>query len=107
METPKLNTTYDFEFSDGSSVKMTLTFYALYQLKSRDKSLYDRYNRAMNAIGTGKGDELDSITLLYIAYVCENQSEENLMSEEEFIIKCGCDREAVGKAAKALTSAKN
>lgn len=107
METPKLNTTYNFEFSDGSSVKMTLTFYALYQLKSRDKSLYDRYNRAMNALGSGKGDELDSITLLYVAYVCANSAEENLMTEEEFIMKCGCDRAAIGRAASALTTAKN
>jgi hypothetical protein len=29
------------------------------------------------------------------------------MTEEEFIIKCGCDRAAIGKAAKALTSPKN
>lgn len=107
METPKLNTTYVFTFADGTSVPMTLTFYALYQLKSRDKALYDRYNKTMNVIGSGKSDELDSVFLLYIAYACANMGEENLMTEEEFIIKCGCDREAIGKAAKALTTAKN
>jgi hypothetical protein len=107
METPKLNTNYTFEFEDGTTAEMTLTFYALYQLKSRDKGLYERYNKAMNTIGTGKGDELDSLTLLYVAYVCANFKAENLMTEEEFIIKCGCDRAAIGKAAKALTSPKN
>jgi len=107
METPKLNTTYEFTFADGTTAKMTLTFYALLQLKSRDKVLYSRYNTAMNVIGTNKADELDTITLLYVAYVCANHKEENLMTEEEFIIKCGCDREAIGKAARALTTAKN
>lgn len=107
METPKLNTNYTFEFEDGTTAEMTLTFYALLQLKSRDKSLYDRYNKAFNAVGTGKGDELDSLTLLYVAYVCANYKEGNLMTEEEFVIKCGCDRLAVSKAARALTTAKN
>lgn len=107
METPKFNSTYTFEFEDGTTAEMTLTFYALFQLKSRDKSLYDRYNRALNAVSSGKGDELDSLTMLYVAYVCANFKGENLMTEEEFIIKCGCDRVAVGAAAKALTTAKN
>jgi len=107
METPKLNTTYDFEFSDGTSAKMTLTFYALYQLKSRDKALYDRYNKVMNILATGKSDELDTLAMLYVAYVCANYKDENIMNEEEFIIKCGFDRKAIGNAVKALTTAKN
>ncbi len=107
METPKFNSTYDFTLCDGSTVKMTLTFYALYQLKSKDRALYDKYNKALNAVGTGKGDELDSITLLYVAYVCANLNEAELMTEEEFIMMCGSDRQAVGNAARALTTAKN
>lgn len=111
MNTPKLNTTYTFTFCDGTTATMTLTFYALYRLKSNNKALYDRYNRTMQTIGSGKGDELDSLTLLYIAYVCANANDDSsasdLMSEEEFIIKCGSDREAIGKAAQALTAPKN
>lgn len=107
METPKLNTTYDFEFCDGTKANLTLTFYALYQLKSRDKALYERYNKIMNMIASGKCDELDTVALLYVAYICANYRDENVMSEEEFIIKCGFDREALGNAVKALTTAKN
>lgn len=107
METPKLNTSYEFEFSDGTKTNLTLTFYALYQLKSRDKALYDRYNKVMNTVATGKSDELDMVTLLYVAYICANHKDENIMNEEEFIIKCGFDREALGNAARALTTAKN
>lgn len=107
METPKLNTNHTFEFQDGTTTEMTLTFYAILKLKSRDKALYDRYNRAFNAMGSGKSDELDSLTILYVAYRCANTAEETPMTEEEFIIKCGCDRNTVGKAIQALMSPKN
>jgi len=102
----KLNTFYEFEFEDGSKVKMTLAFYAIYQLKSKNISLYNRYNLAMNNLSKNNAEELSSITILYTAYVCANMNEQNLMSEEEFIIKCGSDRGAVGRAAKALTQPK-
>ena len=101
-----LNTTIDFEFYDGTTVKMTLFFYALYQLRSKNKTLYDRYNKIMTNQAKGNYDELEMITLLYVAYVCANLDEENIMTEEEFMMKCGSDREAVGKAAKELTSPK-
>lgn len=103
----KYNTTIDFEFCDGTTAKMTLTFYALYQLKSKNKALYNRYNQAMNASAKGGYDELEMMTILYAAYMCANANEENVLSEEEFIMKCGSDRVAVGNAVKQLTSPKN
>lgn len=100
----KMNTTIDFEFCDGTKAKMTLTFYALYQLKAKNKSLYERYNRVMtNPKAT---DELDMITVVYTAYVCANMSEENLMTEEEFMMKCGSDRIAIRDAVQSLTQPK-
>jgi hypothetical protein len=101
-----LNTTIEFEFCDGTTAKMTLFFYALYQLKNKNKALYDRYNKVMTNQAKGIYDELEMITLLYVAYVCANLDEENLMSEEEFIMKCGADRKAVAEAAQELTSPK-
>lgn len=101
-----LNTIYEFEFQDGSKAGMTLTFYALYQLKTKNPTLYKKYNRIMSTMAKNESDELDTVLLLYVAYVCANTDEETLLSEEEFIMKCGCDREAIGNAAKALTSAK-
>ena len=101
-----LNTFYEFEFEDGTTAKMTLSFYAIYQLKSRNSSLYNRYMQAMNALGKNPVDELSTMTVLYTAYLCANVNEPNTMSEEDFIIKCGSDRVAVNRAAKALTQPK-
>lgn len=100
----KFNTTTTFYFEDGTSCEMTLYFYALYQLRSKNKALYDRYNRIMTSMNKGTYEELDMITILYVAYLCASPSEP--MTEEEFIIKCGCDRKAVGKAYRELTTAK-
>ena len=100
----KMNTTIDFEFYDGTTAKMTLTFYALYQLKTKNKALYERYNKIMTKQAIT--DELDMITVVYTAYVCANLSEENLMNEEEFMMKCGCDRIAIRDAVQSLTQPK-
>ncbi len=109
MEKP-LNTKYVYEFQDGTSAEMTLAFYALYLLRGKNRSVYERYNAAMNRMGDQKKggyDELDTITILYTAYLCANMDDlEHAMSEEEFLMKCGNDRVAVGKAMNALTTAK-
>ena len=107
METKKLNTTYDFELADGSVVELTLAFYKLYQLRSKNKALYERYNKIMskNAKG-GDVDELDTIGVLYAAYVCANMEKDNLMDEEKFMMLCGSDRLAVNKAVEHLITPK-
>ena len=104
----KLNTTYDFELADGTKVKLTLAFYALYLLKSKNKSLYERYNKAMVKVSDKKSDydELETIVILYTAYVCANMNEEKMLSEEEFMILCGSDRVAVNNAVEHLITPK-
>ena len=104
MENKKMNTIIDFEFFDGTTAKMTLTFYALYQLKAKNKALYERYNKIMSK--QNASEELEMITVLYTAYVCANLSEENLMTEEDFMMKCGSDRIAVRDAVQELVSPK-
>ncbi len=99
----KMNTIIDFEFCDGTTAKMTLTFYALYQLKAKNKALYERYNKIMSK---NISEELEMITVIYTAYVCANLSEENLMTEEEFMMKCGSDRIAIRDAVQELTQPK-
>lgn len=101
----KLNTTITFEFEDGTKVEMTLYFYALYQLRNKNKPLYDKYNRIMASNSKGNYDELDMLSVLYIAYLCANP-EETVMTEEDFIFKCGCDRKAIGNAFRQLTQPK-
>lgn len=107
MDNRKLNTTYDFELADGSVVELTLAFYKLYQLRSKNKSIYDRYNKIMtnNAKG-GAVEELDTIAILYAAYVCANMDKDNLMDEETFMMLCGSDRVAVNKAVEHLITPK-
>lgn len=99
----KMNTIIDFEFCDGTTAKMTLTFYAVYQLKAKNKALYERYNKIMTK---NTSEELELITVLYTAYVCANLSEENLLTEEEFMMLCGSDRIAVRDAVQELTQPK-
>lgn len=98
------NTYCDFPFEDGGSVKMTLAYYFLYQLKNVNKAVYDRYNKIMT---NGIKEEIEMITVLYAAYLCANITDsQNCMSEEEFMIKCGSDRLAVRTVFEKLTKAK-
>ena len=109
MADVKLNTTYDFELADGNKVELTLAFYKLYQLRSKRKALYERYNKIMSNNAKGGGsDELDTITVLYVAYICANMHKEldDLLSEEDFMMLCGSDRIAVNTALEHLITPK-
>jgi hypothetical protein len=98
------NTFYEFEFEDGDKCNLTLAFYALYQLKAKNKSVYERYNKVMTK---GAEEELDMLIVLYAAYLCANISDiENCMSETEFMIKCGSDRMALKNAMEVLIKPK-
>lgn len=99
----KLNTTYEFEFCDGTKTELTLTYYKLYQLKAKNKTMYERYTKIMAKKQT---EELEMVELLYIAYICAHLNDEKLMTEEDFMILCGSDRMAVVNAVKGLTEPK-
>lgn len=106
MDKPMMNTTYDFKLGDGSTVKLTLNFYFLYQLRSTNKELYDRYNAIMQRTNKDNFDILDMATICYVGYVCANLKEEKLLSEEDFYMLCGYDMAAVGKAVNHLVNPK-
>lgn len=98
------NTCIEFKFEDGDSVQMTLAFYALYQLKAKNKEIYDKYNEIMTK---GAKEELDTIVLIYAAYLCANIADiSNCLSFEEFMQKCGSDRFAIKDAAEKLIKPK-
>ena len=103
MEKNFLATRYTFEFYDGTTCEMTLTFIALKKLSSKNKNLYDRCQKIM---ANGGKDEFDTLTVLYTAYVCANMDNETIMTEDEFIEKCGCDRQALMEALTAVTNPK-
>lgn len=103
MEKSALATRYTFEFYDGTTCEMTLAFILLKKLSSKNKALYDRCQKIM---ANGGKDELDTLTVLYAAYHCANMDSDNLMTEDEFIEKCGCDRVALMDAMQAMTQPK-
>ena len=99
-----LNTMREFRFADGTETKLTLNFYLVYQLKEKNKALYERYNKIV--LG-GIKDMMDCVTILYTAYCCAMiQNEEEPISEEEFMMKCGADIENVMKTSGELIQPK-
>lgn len=106
MEKQMLNTTYDFPLIDGSSVKLTLAFYYLYQLRNKHRELYDRYNKIMQSTNKNEFDILDMVTICYVGYMCANMNAETVLSEEEFYMLCGSDMTEVSKAMNHLMNPK-
>lgn len=106
MDKAKLNTTYDFKFVDGTVVPLTLNFYFLYQLRSKHRDLYERYNSIMQRTNKNSLDILDMVTVCYIGYMCANMNAEDVLSEDEFYMLCGNDLAAVGKAVNHLINPK-
>lgn len=104
MNKTALANKYEFEFYDGTKCYMTLSFIALKKLSSKNRSLYERCQSVM---ARGGKDEFDTLSVLYAAYICANMdSGETLLTEDEFIEKCGCDREAIMSALTAMTTPK-
>ena len=103
MDKTALATRYEFEFYDGSKCQMTLAFIQLKRLSSKNKSLY---TRCQSILANGGKDEFDTLTVLYAAYVCANMDSETILSEDEFIEKCGTDRQALMDALQAMTTPK-
>ena len=104
MEKTALTGRYEFEFFDGSTCQMTLAFILLKKLSCKNKDLYKRCQKVMT---NGPEDEFDMLAVLYAAYVCANMDDVNLMTEDAFIEKCGCDRFAIRDAFNAMTNPKN
>jgi hypothetical protein len=103
MDKTALATRYTFTFCDDTTCEMTLAFIALKKLSSKNRNLYDRCQKVMT---NGGKDELDTLAVLYAAYVCANMDGETLLTEDEFIEKCGSDRQALMDALQALTMPK-
>lgn len=107
MDKTFLTGRYQYEFEDGDTCEMSLTFAILKLLASKNKAQYEAYNEAMRSISCGKGTEMDNMTILYTAYCCANMNgDAPLMGENEFLEKCGSDREAVSNALSFLTNPK-
>lgn len=98
------NTYVEVECVDGRKIKLTLSFYRLYQLKRVNKKAYDECNRIMTK---GGEDILDNIKILYSAYLCANiDNQEENMSYEEFMQKIPNDWKEISIIAKELVGVK-
>ena len=93
------NTFVEYELENGEKVKMTLAYYRLYQLKTKNKDIYDRYNRI---VPKGFTEELDGVTVAYTAYLCANLDNPEPYSEIDFMILLGGDRIKLGETVKQL-----
>ena len=63
------NTFLDLELQDGTKIQLTLNFSRLLQLRSKRKSVYEKYTNAL----AGKGDAFEnSLVAIYTAYLCAN-----------------------------------
>lgn len=104
MDTKNLNTVYNFELADGEVVQMTLRYYNLYQLKSKNKQAYTKYNKIMIK---GPEEELENVTILYTAYLCANLADiEMCMTEMEFLQRMPEDREYISNILMNLINSK-
>ena len=102
----KLNTTCDFNLIDGSTVKLTLNFYNLLQLRGKNRPLYERYNKIMQSSNKNNFDILDMVEIVYVGYVCANIDAETVLSESDFFKLCGSNMKAIGDAVNNLTRPK-
>lgn len=95
-----------YEMLDGD-VHMTLQMFALYQLWTQNKEIWDEYN----SITTGKTDngELDTAKILYAAYLCacyRDGTDDRYGSFEEFLVNLPPDRSAMRKAYQEMCAPK-
>ena len=76
------NTFLDLELEDGSKVQLTLNFSRLLQLKNKNKTMYEKYNKILC---NGAKDAIeDTITVIYVAYLCANIEQEEVLSFNQF-----------------------
>ena len=103
MENKALCTGYEFEFIDGEKCWIALSFIRLKRLASKNKPLYERYQKIMVQ---GTKTEFDILTVLYAAYVCANIDKDDILTEDEFIERCGDDHVVIFEALDAVTNPK-
>lgn len=96
------NTYQELELQDGSVVKLTLNFARLLQIKNERKDLYARLMKVLQAENF---DVLfDSLTILYVGYLCANLNNNEILSEEEFMELVPFDLESLNILAGQLVS---
>ena len=98
------NTYQEIELVDGQIVKMTLNFARLLKIKNDQPEIYDRFMKVLN----NKDFDLisDSLTVLYVGYLCANIGDESILSEDEFVELIPFDLELINVKAGLLVQGK-
>ena len=84
--------------------ELTLNFYNLLQVKNNQPKLYDRF---MKVLQNKEFDIVfDSLTVLYVGYLCANLNSESVLTEEDFIAQVPFNLEKINIVAGALIQSK-
>ena len=93
-----------FDLNDGEKINLTISFKLLYQLRSKNKSLYEKYSKT---VLLGSEDLFDFIQIIYVAYLCANIDDlSNCMDFETFIDKIPNNARIIAETAGELTQPK-
>lgn len=110
MPKPKrnINASTEIEMSDGTKLKLTITWGLLIKLRALNKQLYSQFSHVVMA---GAADDvLKMLDIVYCGYLCQyiedNGTLGDALTQDEFIAVAPADVNAVTMAAMALISPK-
>lgn len=110
MPKPKrnINASTEIEMSDGTKLKLTITWGLLIKLRALNKQLYSQFSHVVMA---GAADDvLKMLDIVYCGYLCQyiedNGTLADALTQDEFIAVSPADVNAVTMAAMALISPK-
>ena len=98
------NTYQELELIDGQTIKMTLNFARLLKIKNDQPIIYDRF---MKVLSNKEFDIIsDSLTVLYVGYLCANIGNESILAEDDFTELIPFDLELINTKAGQLIQGK-
>lgn len=110
MPKPKrnINASTEIEMSDGTKLKLTITWGLLIKLRALNKQLYSQFSHVVMA---GAADDvLKMLDIVYCGYLCQYIEDNGMLTDaltqDEFIAVAPADVNAVTMAAMALISPK-
>ena len=105
---PRMNAVTELTMSDGTVLKLTLTWGLLVKLRAKNKSLYKRFSSVIT-----KGfveDIVQALEIVYAGYICQYIDEtggtDDALTEDEFQAVAPNDIYEVIQAAQELIAPK-
>lgn len=110
MPKPKrnINASTEIEMSDGTKLKLTISWGLLIKLRALNKQLYSKFSGVV--VAGAADDVLKMLDIVYCGYICQyiedNNTLADALTQDEFIAVAPADVEAVTMAAMELISPK-